>query len=198
MPVSGILVFDDYEMSKTILIPLSETAWEDMSFQSNTVFGVQLSNPRPAGMARSPRRQATAWIPISVSVRRRILNVNADPYGPDLVPVVVTNFYYYNTNILIPSGVSTQLVGITNSQYGYNPNLVWINAGSSNAYGGYTNGSGFNVVIDTNIPAGYVISNLVTDLKNGIYYFDNDGIDYSDPWMAPQSLWCKPRLVWIL
>ena len=80
-PVSGTLVFDDFEMSKTILVPIiyrGLTAFD----QTNRVFGVVLSNPQldylESGAVSQPRvdpQFSTAMV--------KILNVNADPYGPD-------------------------------------------------------------------------------------------------------------------
>jgi uncharacterized delta-60 repeat protein len=89
--VSGTLVFDDYEMSKTILIPIIYTG-----SQTNSVFGVQLIDD---GGATSPTLDP--FEPSGVSQPRvdpnfslalvKILSVEADPYGPDLVPNVITN-----------------------------------------------------------------------------------------------------------
>src|ERR1019366_3025090 len=88
-PVSGTLVFDDYEMSKTILVPIIYTG-----SQTNSVFGVQLSNPRPpdwpdpqeASDVSQPRVDPNFSLALV-----KILSVEADPYGPDIITVVDTN-----------------------------------------------------------------------------------------------------------
>lgn len=102
-PVSGTLIFDDYEMSKTILIPILS---RDANFfggtpfdQSNRVFGVTLSNPRPDPYEVSdlaPPRLDSVFSTAMV----KILNVNANPYGPSFVPVVDTNVVPAVTNFV--------------------------------------------------------------------------------------------------
>src|ERR1035437_9781960 len=119
-PVSGTLVFDDYEMSKTILIPISYLSafgggisgggifGGGIPFdQTNRVFGVVLSNPQldylESGAVSQPRvdpQFSTAMV--------KILNVNADPYGPDLIPMVVTN-----TAIIIDTNTMSSVTNIT-------------------------------------------------------------------------------------
>src|ERR1035437_5772882 len=110
-PVSGTLVFDDYEMSKTILIPISYfntlgggvLVGTILGDQTNRVFGVVLSNPRldylESGAVSQPRVETQFGTAIV-----KILNVNADPYGPDSIPVLVTNIVS-GTNV-----ISTNLV----------------------------------------------------------------------------------------
>jgi uncharacterized delta-60 repeat protein len=106
-PVSGTLVFDDYEMSKTILIPiLNPGANGSGGTTNNTAFGVQLvddpSVPSPTldpfefGVVAPPRVDPSFSLALV-----KILNVNADPYGPDLVPVVDTNTVPPTTNYVI-------------------------------------------------------------------------------------------------
>ena len=94
--VSGKLVFDDYEMSKTILIPILNSGIRGSGgYTNNTVFGVQLidngSNspaldPFESGAVAPPRVDPSFSLALV-----KILNVNADPYGPDIVQVVSTN-----------------------------------------------------------------------------------------------------------
>src|ERR1035437_7800614 len=94
-PVGGTLVFDDFEMSKTILVPIIYGG-PIAGDQTNRVFGIQLLDDggvtTPArdylesGAVSQPRvdpQFSTAMI--------KILNVNADPYGPDMISVVSTN-----------------------------------------------------------------------------------------------------------
>lgn len=104
--VSGTLVFDDFEMSKTILIPIvEETAVA--GDQSNRVFGIQLYNPQPdpleTGTVSPPRVD-----PFFSTAMIRILNVNADPYGPDQVEEV--------TN-MVSMGVTNSMTNLVQALY---------------------------------------------------------------------------------
>ena len=88
--VTNTLVFDDYEMSKTILIPIINAgASGSGGTTNNTDFGVLLSNarldPNESG-AVAPRVDPSFSLALV-----KILNVNADPYGPDIIPLLVTN-----------------------------------------------------------------------------------------------------------
>ena len=90
-PVSGTLVFDDYEMSKNILIPIKSTGGNGSGGNLyNTVFGVQLSSP---GMDPNESGDvAPARVDSNFSLALvKILNTSADPYGPDMIPMLVTN-----------------------------------------------------------------------------------------------------------
>ncbi len=88
-PVSGTLVFDDYEMSKTILIPIVDDAGIS---QPNRDFKVVLSNPRPDPV-ESPDVSAPRVDPVFGQVLCRILDCDIDPYyGTSMgKPLLVTN-----------------------------------------------------------------------------------------------------------
>jgi uncharacterized delta-60 repeat protein len=92
--VTNTLVFDDYEMSKNIIIPIIDAGINGSGGNTNnTVFGVQLSSPaldESSGVA--PPRVDPAFGLALV----KILNVNADPYGPDILQVVSTNGFDTN------------------------------------------------------------------------------------------------------
>ena len=111
-PVSGTLVFDDFEMSKTILIPIIDPTTHN-SFGSggntnNTFFCIQLiddtANPDPITGPTSPLLdplESGDVAPPRVDpffnlALVKILNVNADPYGPDLTMVITTNLPPHN------------------------------------------------------------------------------------------------------
>jgi uncharacterized delta-60 repeat protein len=98
IPASGTLVFDDFEMSKTILIHLPVNYKQTPGDQTNRVFGVQLSSPvldpGETSTVSQPRVDPTFG-----TAMVRILNDNADPYGPDMVQDVVTNTTSTATNI---------------------------------------------------------------------------------------------------
>ncbi len=74
-PVQGTLVFDNFEMSKSIVIPIS---FGSFGANSNVDFAVVLSNPRPAAAESSfvspPRLDPTFSTGIV-----HILNLNIDP-----------------------------------------------------------------------------------------------------------------------
>ena len=74
-PVSGTLVFDDYEMSKTILIEIID---DGGVAQPNRDFKVVLSNPRPDPV-ESPAVSAPRVDPIFGTVLCRILDCDIDP-----------------------------------------------------------------------------------------------------------------------
>ena len=91
--VTNTLVFDDYEMSKTILVPILNPGIRSSGGDLyNPVFGVVLSNPQldpgENGDVAPPRVDPSFSVALV-----KILNVNADPYGPDIVEVVSTNGY---------------------------------------------------------------------------------------------------------
>ncbi|MGC9943972.1 MAG: Calx-beta domain-containing protein, partial [Verrucomicrobiota bacterium] len=88
-PVSGTLVFDDFEMSKTILIPILYD-FGTPGDQTNRVFAVQLSNPQ-LDPAESSSVSQPRVDPTFDAAMVRIMNANADPYGPDLVEEIETN-----------------------------------------------------------------------------------------------------------
>jgi len=96
VPVSGTLVFDDNEMSKTILVPiidnflLSSGGISSGGNLQNIYFGIVLSNaqvdPNESADISQPRIDPTFG-----TAMVRILNPDADPYGPDLVPLITSN-----------------------------------------------------------------------------------------------------------
>ena len=100
-PVNGTLVFDDYEMSKTILIPIINSAAAGSGGTwYNVVFGVQLSSPSldplEAGDVSPARVDPTFGVAMV-----KILNETADPYGPDSVTLTLTNTVGTNTVITV-------------------------------------------------------------------------------------------------
>lgn len=104
MPVNGTLVFDDYEMSKTILVPILNNGDYGMhnsgGSTNNMYFGIVLTNaqldPNETADVSQPRVD-----PIFGTAMVKILNTYADPYGPDYVPVVVTNGTMVETNMVL-------------------------------------------------------------------------------------------------
>jgi len=86
-PVSGTLIFDDFEMSKTILVPIYDDGGLS---QPNRDFMVVLSNPQrdtaESGVVSVPRVD-----PIFGKVLCRILDCDIDPNGPSMDQIVSTN-----------------------------------------------------------------------------------------------------------
>lgn len=110
IPVSGDLVFDDFEMSKTILVPIIYRGLTPGD-QTNRVFGIKLvddggvTSPQldvqESGDVSPPRVD-----PVFGEAMIKILNVDADPYGPDLIEQVDTNSMTTNyVNALYPTNL---------------------------------------------------------------------------------------------
>jgi uncharacterized delta-60 repeat protein len=102
-PVSGTLTFDDYEMSKTIFIPVSIYGGNGGTAEPNRDFSVVLSNPR-----RDPQESAEVSPPrVDANFGAalvRILDANADPQENIMQIVnVTTNFlivpFQFNSEI---------------------------------------------------------------------------------------------------
>jgi uncharacterized delta-60 repeat protein len=110
--VSGTLVFDDFEMSKTILIPIIGSS--DTSH--NSEFGVVLSNPQldpyESGGVSPPRVDPAFNVALV-----KILNTDADPNGPDYIQQVSTNGFANPPTNSIPNLVTNMVLALypTNS-----------------------------------------------------------------------------------
>jgi len=116
-PVTNTLVFDDFEMSKTILVPLNRfSSFQSGNYTNNTAFGIQLSNPQLDGYEDSSSVAPPRIDPLFSTAVVRILNINADPYGPDLSPLVVTN---------PPTGTNTTPSYTTNYVAGFPTNALF-------------------------------------------------------------------------
>jgi len=106
-PVSGTLVFDDFEMSKTILVtilPHTSIAGildtTGLDYQPNRDFTIALSNPR-RDPAESPDVSAPRVDPVFGQALCRILDCDIDPYnGPSQAKVVNSNTVPATTNIV--------------------------------------------------------------------------------------------------
>src|SRR5580700_9002295 len=66
----------------------------------NAVFGVKLSNPQLDPLESGDVSQPRVDLNFGTALVK-ILNVNADPYGPDTVPMVVTNGFDTNNNPIL-------------------------------------------------------------------------------------------------
>jgi uncharacterized delta-60 repeat protein len=127
-PVSGTLVFDDYEMSKTILVPIIGANSSNGQMPANTIqnvyFGMVLSNAQldanEFGDLLPPRVDPTFG-----TAMIKILNQNADPYGPDLVPFVYTNTIISISNAIVNNNptniIVTNTMTLTNVSIALSP-----------------------------------------------------------------------------
>jgi uncharacterized delta-60 repeat protein len=110
-PVHGTLVFDDYEMSKTILVPI--TGESSGTTLANVYFGITLSNaqvdPYESANISQPRVD-----PVFGTAMVKILNDEADPYGPDLIPEVVGTNLAIIATTNIPPTYTTNSFPVTN------------------------------------------------------------------------------------
>lgn len=100
LPVSGVLTFNDYEMSKTILIPIIDDFGSSflLSQQNrNRDFFVVLTNAA-LDEAESPVVAQPRLDPIYSQAVVRILDVDIDPKGPSSIEVVDTNTVPSTTN----------------------------------------------------------------------------------------------------
>ncbi len=104
--VSGTLVFDDYEMSKNILVPIIDAGpFGSGGTTNNTVFGMMLSSAGLDGLEFSDVSQPRVDPNFSLALVK-ILNVNADPYGPDWVTVVSTNGFDPSNNPVLVTNIN--------------------------------------------------------------------------------------------
>jgi uncharacterized delta-60 repeat protein len=112
-PVSGTLVFDDNEMSKTILVPIlganSRNGQVPINNIQNVYFGLVLSNaeldPDEFGDISQPRVD-----PTFSTAMVKILNQSADPYGPDLIPFIFTNTAITISNAFVNNMPTNEIV----------------------------------------------------------------------------------------
>lgn len=120
VPVSGTLIFDDFEMSKTIKIPILYNQFgqggQGGGFgqngavpQPNRDFTVVLSNPQ-----RDPQESSVVAPPrvdsIFGNVLCRILDCNIDPKGPSTFSVITTNFFTGTTNVFYTTNQVISLI----------------------------------------------------------------------------------------
>jgi uncharacterized delta-60 repeat protein len=111
-PVSGTLVFDDYEMSKTILVPIIGAG--SGTTLANVYFGIVLSNAE-VDLNETADISQPRVDPTFGTAMIKILNQNADPYGPNVVPQVVgTNFVIVTDMTGTTPVITTNAIGVTN------------------------------------------------------------------------------------
>ncbi len=178
--VSGTLVFDDYEMSKTILIPILD----DYGLpRPNRDFMIQLSNPR-RDAAESSHVSAPRVDTLYGQAMCRILDCDIDPKGPTSSQVVNTNFTPAITNIVISLTPTNPIFSFPKKNYrvprdvqsGFwhgTPVTVYVNRMGTN-----TSGVTLNYRIDN-----YFLDDATVDDDN-IYFPLMAGSDYATPFTA--------------
>lgn len=101
-PVSGTLTFDDFEMSKTIVIPIIDDFFIP---RPNRDFAVVLFNPQ-RDPSESPLVSQPRVDPFYGQALVRILDNDADPRGPAVGLDVVTNFDpILQTNVVVTNAL---------------------------------------------------------------------------------------------
>ncbi|HZF01516.1 MAG TPA: Calx-beta domain-containing protein [Methylomirabilota bacterium] len=99
-PVSGTLIFDDFEMSKTIMIPIAE--FFSVGQQANRDFAIVLSNPRRDPYETTDVSDPRLDAPFSTAIVR-ILDVDTDPREGLLVTNIVGGTKTVLTNTIVTS-----------------------------------------------------------------------------------------------
>ena len=162
-PVSGTLIFDDFEMSKTIMVPLPFTDFLTIGQQADRDFAVVLSNPRRDPNETSDVSDPRLDTPFSTAIVR-ILDVNTDPREPllaaklvggtkvEFTNTIVTNIDYntqqfFNTTITNVIGTATNTV--TNSiTFTYYDNTTYSSISIPNVIGITDNATNFSFVFN--------------------------------------------------
>lgn len=174
---SGTLVFDDFEMSKTILIPIID---DNGLSRPNRDFGVALFNPRvdPTDSAAVSPPRVDNLFGVALC---RILDCDIDPKGPSSSQVVNTNVTPAITNIVI------SLIP-TNGIFNFPKKAIRVPRDVQSAYWHgtpvtiYVNRMGTN---DSGVTLAYRVDNFLLDkitYESGNNYFPlQPGSDYATP-----------------
>ncbi len=178
VPTSGTLTFDDYEMSKTILIPVLNPY--NLPPRPNRDFGVVLSNPQvdPSESSLIPQPRVDNTFSLAVV---RILDVNVDPKGESVSQVVVTNTTMAATNVVTNMVYSTMA---TNPIFNFERSHYRVyRAGSNQVFTIYVDRTGTN-------PAAMTMNWAV----NSQYPFVRDSVLNSDETfpLSPGSDYATP------
>ena len=182
-PVSGTLIFDDFEMSKTIMIPIYDDYGQA---RPNRDFMINLSNPRvdsaDASLVSAPRLDT-----IYARAMCRILDCDIDPNGPSSSQVVTTNLVFGTTNTVVTTNVVFTLIP-TNSIFNLQKKSFRVGRDAQSAYWGNTPVTVYVNRMGTNQSAAklaYRIDNYFMD-KNGPDDGNNEfpllaGSEYATP-----------------
>ena len=179
--VSGTLTFDDYEMSKTILIPIIRgvNSRPALPPRPNRDFGVLLSTPQvdPSESPAIPNPRVDNTFDLAVV---RILDVNTDPtFGPVGTQVVTTN-----PMTMIPVTNIVYTTTATNSIFNFEKrNYRVYRAGSNSVFTIYVDRDGTNTA---GASIHWAVNSQYPVVKNSVlndnYLFPlTPGSDYATP-----------------
>ncbi|MFZ0829365.1 MAG: Calx-beta domain-containing protein [Verrucomicrobiia bacterium] len=178
LPVSGTLIFDDFEMSKTILIPIGS---DGGVAQPNRDFTLVLTNaqldPYESSDVSPPRVD-----PNFGQARVRILDVDIDPRGESVSTVLVTNFVgtnaFVSTNTFYSAIPTNAVLNFQKAHYrvgrdvtnywGGTPVTVYVNRTGTNTGGATVNWRMNNYFLE--LQAGYDQQNQLFPLQPGSDY----------------------------
>ena len=193
IPVTGTLVFDDYEMSKTIYVeilphvaPFGELDTTGLSYEPNRDFTIALSNPR-----RDPSESADVSAPrvdpVYGQALCRILDCDIDPRGASQSRVVATNTIPGTTNTIVSTNIVYSLVP-TNAIFNFSKANYRVPRDVQSAYWHgtpvtvYVNRTGTNLAAQTVFYRfdNYALDNT-GDNSDNIYFPLQPGSDYATP-----------------
>ena len=183
--VSGTLTFDDYEMSKTIVVPIPYSQ-SSLLARPNRDFLVILTNAQ-VDSAESPAVSPPRVDPVFSQAMVRILDVNADPkgYGISSMDVVSPDPNDPTGATLITNTVPVYSTTPTNAVFNFQKSHYKIyRAGTNATFTIFVSRSGTNTSAQT---VYYKVNNLSPYAKNGgTDNGDNDfplqaGSDYATP-----------------
>jgi uncharacterized delta-60 repeat protein len=181
-PVGGTLIFDDFEMSKTIYVPILYNGLNGLTVvlngqtvaaQPNKDFTIALSNPQ-----RDPLESSAVSTPrvdsIFGTVLCRILNCNIDPKGPNVSQIFTTNTIAGTTNTTITSRLSVSLIP-TNAVFNFTKANYRVQRDEINWFNGYG--------VSNNIPITLYVNRFGTNTGSVTlnWRIDNDFLDKNSP-----------------
>jgi uncharacterized delta-60 repeat protein len=191
-PVSGTLIFDDFEMSKTILIPINGSG--DILY--NSEFGVVLSNPRLDPYESSGVSQPRVDSKFNFALVK-ILNSSADPYGPDYFRQVTTNGFMDPPTNSIPILFTNYVVGTpTNAIFNFEKANYRVPADVNGTNSPWAQVTLWVERFGTNTSAqtiNYRVNNFVgvdqdVDEEENAYFPLQPGSDYAVPTPPPNTI----------
>jgi uncharacterized delta-60 repeat protein len=168
-PVSGVMTFDDSEMSKTIFVPIIDDGGLP---RQNRDFLIVLTNAT-LDSAESPGVQAPRLDPTFSTTLVRILDADISPQGPSRIGMLVTNFNpILNTNVVSTNFVYN--IQPTNSVFNFSKAHYRVTRDVSDFWGNtpitlYVNRMGTNTSSETihwRINSDY-LDNVSSDLIQG-------------------------------